>query len=59
MDKKGIEVIKQMALKKYPYENVPSFEYEARAKRVGFVDGFLAGVEWYEKELLGKLGKNH
>jgi hypothetical protein len=52
MDKKGVEVIKQMALKKYPYENVPSFEYEARAKREGYVQGFLDGVEWFKKELL-------
>ena len=57
MDEKGVEVIKQMALKKYPYENVPSFEYEAIAKREGYVHGFLDGVEWFKKELLGGFGK--
>ena len=57
MDEKGVEAIKRMALKKYPYENVPSFEYEAIAKREGYVQGFLDGVEWFKKELLGGFGK--
>ena len=51
MDKNGIEVIRQRALKLWPDTGEASVDAQLIEKREAYVKGFLEGVEWFRREL--------
>ena len=59
MDKKGIEVIRQHALKLYPDTGEASVDHHIQQQREAYVKGFQDGVDWYSyevgKAIMGKI----
>ena len=51
MDKKGIEVIRQHALKLYPDTGEASVDHHIKQQREAYVKGFQDGVRWLDKEI--------